>query len=232
MARWKLTEPHYLNVPGTKWEMTLTDRATGRPKRQTFDVPLFLHPDSPGDWNYQGNRNDDGEIIVCHEGKGLPKDIIFLGNPTPGMLPLDDEARAITAGFSKIWEPTQGTDDQSQTNSYSQKLLLGLIDQMSAAQVSATAAPMAPGFEKLMETMMAMMAQQTQILAAIGGKLADVEFAKAGKALGEETVVDEAEPLEEIEPSREEIADAATAAREKEADSTTRARAHALSGRR
>jgi hypothetical protein len=198
----------------------------------TYPVPLFLHPESPNDWNYQDSRNDDGEIIVCHEGKGLPKDIVFIGDPTPGMLPLDEEAEAITAKFGKNWTPTAGLDDQSQSNSFSQKLLLGMLDQMSDVQTKAAAAPMAPGFEKFMEMMSAMMAQQTQILAAIGGKLADAEFAKAGKALGEEPVVDEAEPLDEIEPTEIELAKAAATASTKADKSQKRALDHALSGRR
>lgn len=232
MARWKLTEPHYLNIPGTKWELTLTDRATGRPKRMTYQVPLYLHPDTPTDWNYHDKRQDDGEIIVCHVDKGLPDDIVFIGEPTPGMLPLDDEAKAISGKFKDSWVPNSGLDDVSQANGFSQKLLLGLLDKMSDAQTAAASVPMAPGFEKLMETMALMMTQQTQILAAMSGKLSDAEFVKAGKALGEEPVIDDAEPLPDAEPTAAEIAEAARLAKAAEKASADRAQKHALSGRR
>lgn len=229
MARWRLTEPHYLNVPGTKWEHTTTDRSSGRPIKKTFDVPLFLHPEDPYDWTH--DKKDDGYIVVCHEGKGGPGDITFIGNPTPGMLPLDDEAREISAQFSSKWTPTQGTDDISQSNSFQQKLLNGLIDQMSAVQ-TASQQPIA-GMEKFMEMMMGVMQQNQQILAALVGKSIDTsEFAKQGAALGEAPVPDEEAPLEEAEPTEEEIAKAAEAAAAAEAASHQRALERAKSGRR
>ena len=233
MARWKLTEPHYLKVPGTKWELIRQDRTTGRQVRIAYDVPLYLHPEDPGDWNHGDKRSGDGYVVVAYEGKGEPGDIIFEGNPTPGMLPLDKEAEDITKTFSKVWTPTQGIDEISQGDSFSQKLLMGMLDQMSVTKAAVESAPMAPGFEKFMEMMTAMMAQQTQILAAMGGKLADVEFARAGKALGETPIIDDAEPLEaEVELTEEEIKAASEAAAAREAASTQKALDHALSGRR
>lgn len=221
MARWRLTEPHYLNVPGETWELTLTDRATGRPRRISYPVPRFLHPESVTDWNYQASKHDDGEVHVCWEGKGLPHDIVFRGDPTPGMLPLDDEAREISSRFA--WKPTAGTDDVSQSESFQTKLLMGLTEEMAKAQAQAQQTPMAPGLEKFMEMMTSMMAQQTQILAAIAGKSQDVEFKKAGDALGEKPVEDDAAPLDEAEPTAEEIAEAAAAAAQREIASTERA---------
>lgn len=101
MARWKLTEAHYLNVPGTQWEHKETDRSTGKQARKVFDVPLYLDPEQPADCNYF----DDGvgEIIVCYEGKGQPRDIVFEGPPTKAMTPLDAEAEAITAPWREKW---------------------------------------------------------------------------------------------------------------------------------
>ena len=49
MARWKLTEAHYLKVPGTAWEYNSIDRRTGRPKREVFSGPLQLDPKSIDD---------------------------------------------------------------------------------------------------------------------------------------------------------------------------------------
>lgn len=104
MARWRLTEPHYLNVPvlpdGTKieWEHKETAKETGRTKRTLYAVPMLLDPKDPADHNYPG------EIIVALEEGALRGDIIFVGPPTPGMEPLDEEAEAISASHRKRWE--------------------------------------------------------------------------------------------------------------------------------
>lgn len=167
MARWQLTEPHYLNVPGTKWEMQITDRVTGRPKRTVFNVPLHLDPNIESDWNYTdriGNNIADGKIIVCHEGKGEDRDIIFIGDPTPGMLPIDDEAREISARFP--WKPTQGLDEASQAESFQQQLLVSLSNMKD--QVSA--APKVEGMSELMKAMADMMKMQSELLGALTGK--------------------------------------------------------------
>lgn len=187
MARWKLTEKHYLNVPGTRWELQQVDRSTGRQVRKSFEVPRYFDPEDESDWNRR--EGFDGYISVCHEGKGHEdgRDIVFLGDPTPGMLPLDAEAKALSGKFA--WTPTQGVDQESQDNSFQNKLLLGLIDQMADIQTKATAAPQVEGFEKLISTMTAMMAQQNQLLMALA--------AKSG-------IADPAPPLPEAEPPTEE----------------------------
>lgn len=110
MARWSLRNPHYLNVPGNEWLHEETDRETGRRNRKMYTVPQLLDPANPQDQNYPG------EVIVCHEGKGERKDIIFEGEPTPDMEALDDEAKAISASLMKKWEhpidalPANGED--------------------------------------------------------------------------------------------------------------------------
>lgn len=96
MARWSLMNAHYLNVPGTEWEYKETTDS-GKQGRKIFPVPLHLDPNNPRDHNYPG------EIIVCHEGKGQPKDIVFVGPPTPDMTPLDDEAQAISDSMQPAW---------------------------------------------------------------------------------------------------------------------------------
>ena len=103
MARWRLTSAHYLNVPErdgqkSEWEQRETSRETGRQVRKLYPVPLLLDPKEPTDFNYPG------EIIVAHGDKlHHPRDLIFLGPPTPDMEPLDDEAEAITKETSKKW---------------------------------------------------------------------------------------------------------------------------------
>lgn len=208
MARWKLTEKHYLNVPGTRWEFQTVDRNTGRPQRKYFNVPLYLDPENPDDCNYKDGF--ESWIIVAHEGSAEGRDIVFVGDPTPGMLPMDDEAREITAKFS--WTPTAGLDDESKENSYQNKLLLGLIDKMAETQAKATEMPMAAGMEQFLVAMTKMMEQQGQILAALVGKGLDGELAKQAKALGEQPSFDVEDPLPEPEPpTAEEIEQSAKA---------------------
>ncbi len=100
MARWSLRNPHYLNVPGNEWMQEETDRETGRRNRKIFPVPQLLDPNNPQDQNYR----ELGRIIVCHEGKGEPRDIIFLGEPTPEMEPFDEEAEQISESLRSKWE--------------------------------------------------------------------------------------------------------------------------------
>lgn len=223
MARWKLTEAHYLNVPGTKWELTMQNRQTGRPQRKVFDVPLYLNPEDEGDWNVR--EGYDGYIAVCHVGKGLPGDREFLGDPTPGMVPLDDEARALTATFA--WKPTMGTDEESKMASFGNQLLNGLIDQMSDLQVKATQAPQVQGLDQLIAVMTQMMAQQAQLISA----LAPSRLSAAPTVMEEEQVVEVEEPLPETEPTDEEFLAAQTAAAERERASTERAASRMASRR-
>ena len=168
MARWQLTEAHALHtIPPTKWEWQQINRMTGRPERKIFNVPLHLDPNIEGDWNYQeriGNNIVDGKIIVCHEGKGEPKDIVFTGDPTPGMLPIDDEARAISSRFS--WTPTQGLDEISQANSHQQQILVELSNMKDQVR----AAPQVEGMADLMKAMAEMMTFQRELLSTLAGK--------------------------------------------------------------
>lgn len=189
MARWKLTEKHYLNVPGTRWEFQTIDRMTGRPVRKTFAVPLYLDPENEQDWNWKDQNGYDGGITIAYAGKGEPRDIIFEGDPTPGMLPLDDEAKAISGKFT--WKPTQGLDEESQANSFTAQLMSGLIDQMSEAQAKAAAPQPIPGMDKFMEVMTQMMQQNAQLIAAIAGK---------GVAPQPETIIDDEQQVVDEEP--------------------------------
>jgi hypothetical protein len=123
MARWKLVESHYLNCGDTMWEYKETDRATGRERRKQLPVPRYLNIEDPGDWTWRdptSNRdNQNGEIIVCFPGKGQPGDLEFFGDPTPGMIPADDEAREISASFEAHWRyKPEGSEV-----SYSQSML-------------------------------------------------------------------------------------------------------------
>ena len=170
MARWRLTEPHYLNVDGTKWEYSEVDRITGRPKRVQFPVPQYLNPNYEDDLKSFGQGQGDvstWDIIVSDGNNPGPKDVIFKekdgspGQPTPGMLPLDDDAREITARYSKVWDaPSEGP-------SFTQRLEESLINQMTELRDSVKQAPQVEGLAELMATMTSMMKQQTEILAKL-----------------------------------------------------------------
>ena len=176
MARWKLTEAHYIKVEGTTWEYNEIDRTTGRPKRTKFPVPMLLDPASADDLKQYGQddpflgRDADPVIIVIQseDYRKHSRDVSADFTPTPGMMPLDDEAKAITAELSKgAWVPTNGIDPESQNNSYTAKLLNGMIDRMTDMKTGVQQAPQVQGIEELLKTMSAVMAQQTEILGAI-----------------------------------------------------------------
>ncbi len=168
MARWKLTEPHYIFVPGTKWEYSEIDRTTGRPKRTQFDVPLYINPHWEDDLKAFG-QPPEGDIIVTNKpNPAFPRDVEFLGGPTLGMVPIDDEAKVLTAQLEKRGlAVTQGLEAEDQNNSYVNKMLSGLIDQMTDLKV--TAPPVASGMNEVMQSMVAMMAKQTEILEQLAG---------------------------------------------------------------
>jgi hypothetical protein len=218
MARWKLTEPHYLNVPSERWELTTNDVRTGKPVRKMFRVPKHLDPRLEDDWNVRINGMD-GEIHVCLEGKGNPGDIVFEGNPTPGMLPLDDEAREISGKFD--WTPTQDITEEAQRTSFYAKLGDNLINQLTDMRAQAAMLPQASGLDKFMEAITAMMAQNQQILAALVGKIAPApvedELTRQARELGETKLGDFEDDLDSAEPTEEELAAAAAEASAKEA---------------
>jgi hypothetical protein len=103
MARWKLTDGHYLNVPGIEWEYKESDRETGRSARKVYNVPLYLNPKNREDWNYP---QDEAIIVTDKEDRAHPRDILFVGPPTPDMEALDDEAQAISQKYidSGAWK--------------------------------------------------------------------------------------------------------------------------------
>lgn len=92
MARWRLTEKHYVHTdPPTEWEQKETDLNSGEEVRKRYEVPRFLDPES-------GMRigGKPWEGTVCLKGKGLPGDITIKGPPTTAMAPLDEEAQEIS----------------------------------------------------------------------------------------------------------------------------------------
>ncbi len=162
MSRWRLAAPHYINVPGTEWEYKEVDRSSGKQKRVVFPVPLHLDPDQPGDWNHVEGR-DQGMIIVCHKDKGEPKDIVFIGDPTPDMVPLDEEAKLLTAAMAPKWNRPY---EEVQGNSYAEGILDDLTKQIVDLRSTQTVAPM-KGMEELLAAMAGMMKQNQELLGVL-----------------------------------------------------------------
>ncbi len=150
MARWKLMVAHYLNVEGTKWEYKEVSRTTGKEVRVQPTVPLYLDPRDHNDfthkWGQQahpGVHSDiEGEIIVSRGPSVDPKDIVFVGDPTPDMVPLDDEAKAISATFAERWR----YKPEAAPGNYSQSL----VDQFQIAMAdSSTKSAKVEGLDEL-----------------------------------------------------------------------------------
>lgn len=134
MARWQLTEDHYIKVRRrsrpTEWEYQETDRLTGETDRTRFVVPLYC----------------EEKMIISSAGCGLPSDngkmgpIEFDGDPipTPAMTPLDAEAEAISASYRDRWiNPIESMPAQGGFNS----ALLSSLERQLAEVASRLPAP-------------------------------------------------------------------------------------------
>jgi hypothetical protein len=91
MARWRLVgeQAAYLKTdPPSIYTIRETDVVTGKTAQKVFEVPTEVPP---------------GSILALAEGFHQDTDIIFSGDPTPDMYPLDEEAKAITAAMEQRW---------------------------------------------------------------------------------------------------------------------------------
>jgi hypothetical protein len=156
-------QPHYLNIlrlpDGTEgeWVKEETNRTTGRMARHTYKVPVLLDTNNPQDFNDQ-----DG-IIVCLEGKGERNDITFVGNPTPDMEPLDDEAEEISASMREKWDhPIDSLPANGGMNDREMKFMEQLVKAMGGGQSPANAA--VPNAE--VEALKAQVAKLTELVQA------------------------------------------------------------------
>jgi hypothetical protein len=135
MARYRLNTGHYINAlqwdgAPTEWEYTEQSLVNNRMVRRRFKVPMLLDPRDTTCCNYPG------EIIVASKADPrYPQDIIFEGEPTPDMTPLDDEAIAEVERLSSKWiHPIE-----SLPGNFTQSLLDTLEKQLSSV---ASRAPM------------------------------------------------------------------------------------------
>ena len=166
MARWRLTEPHYLfaEVYGepNEWEYKETDRETGRERRKRFKVPYYA----------------ERELIVSYKGSEHGDDNGKLGpitiesTPTPAMEPLDDEARAISAQYADSWKhpidslPGQGFNDALLTSL--EKQLEKIASALPAATPVAASGVTREEFDALQAQLAELMAKNAELEAKPG----------------------------------------------------------------
>lgn len=176
--RWRLTAPHYLNVPGTEWHFNQVDRKTGKQVTKRFPVPELLNPNEPADWTHRYN-SDEGEIIVAWEGKtDDPRDKIFVGPPTPDMVPLDEEAKKESGKYVKVWNlPTDGTPIPDNS---SELILNKLQAELQSVSEAANKPAQIEGLGELMAALTAVMKQNAELIAKLSSPPQAVEPDKAG----------------------------------------------------
>jgi len=151
---------HYLLTdPPTEIEFKETDRNTGRQARVVRTVPRHLDPKDPGDHNYPG------EIIVSNGENAQARDIIFLGEPTVDMEPVDEEARQITKSMEaagKWTRPAEGQDfGESLIKNFMEKLDRVAIQPVSTSGIDPKA------FADLQAQVAALVAQNAALQAKI-----------------------------------------------------------------
>ena len=169
MARWKLAAGHYLNVAGNKWEYQEVSRTTGKTIRVQLPVPTHLDPRDPADFNHKWGHGgvDEGEIIVAQvSGAYEPADINFIGDPTPDMIPLDDEAKVISASFEERWRYKPESAEYS--GNYSQSLIDQL--QLSMAEV-ATKPTQVEGLSDLVTAISEMVKSNQELVKGFGRRI-------------------------------------------------------------
>ncbi len=165
MARWKLTEKHYLNVKGVEWEQIETAQDTGDQIRHRHQVPLYLDPEDQGILKRWGQG---GELIVSNGTNPLPKDVVFTGPPTPAMEPIDDEARDLSDAARPGWvHPIESMPGQGFNDNLLQALTKQLAEAMTSRPPVAPVIGIDPGeFAKLQEQVAALMAQNAELKSA------------------------------------------------------------------
>jgi hypothetical protein len=119
MARWRLTENHYIHalppdLDAVEWEYREVDRTTGRERRRRYPVPMYC----------------ETETVVSRKHSLQRGDFLYEGDPGPAMDPLDEEAKKISESLAHKWvKPPDFVVGQS----FSDSLLDMLQKQFSAA---------------------------------------------------------------------------------------------------
>lgn len=180
MATWRLTGKHYLNVQipddpdnPIEWVYEETDTRSGRRIRKRYKVPLYLDPAEPSYYHV------NGELYVAKEGTTPPMKgaLLFDGDPTPDMDPMDDEAEAISLACKAKWTAPMGdTAFPSQGGNFGDKLLAQLSEQLAAvmnnnplpkAAVGGVGVITAKQFAELKEQLAVVMASNAELAAQV-----------------------------------------------------------------
>lgn len=150
MARWQLVTGHYIHVAEPiEWEKVETDQDTGRQNRKRYIVPLYI----------------PAERTVC-QGRGSPGDVEFLGEPTPDMTPLDDEAEEISAKHRHKWQMSDyGVGSEAVMEALSMQLAKSMAQGTPVQNVGGVSSE---AFAELQGTVKALMEQNAQLLAQLG----------------------------------------------------------------
>jgi len=169
--------PHYLNVPGIEWEYVEISRSSNKQARVRFPVPQYLNPDDPSDHNYPG------EVVVAHAREGEkvskfhPKDIIFVGQPTPDMEPMDEEAEKISESLKGQWVGPMSEQALPGYGDYSQSLLAKFDEELTAAiqrvgipKGMANTSVKQSDFDALQKQVAELTKQNSELLAKINAK--------------------------------------------------------------
>lgn len=132
MARFRLTDKHYISILGCEWEekQELMTKVRGRNRlhKKTQAVPMYLDPKDPSDHNYPG------EIVISTEEnlRRYPDDYIV--GPgfvvTADMTPLDDEAEAMFEEWKSSYRGEHPIE--SLTGTMSEDILSKLSRQLDA----------------------------------------------------------------------------------------------------
>jgi hypothetical protein len=132
-------------------------------------------------------------IIVVSDGHNAHRsDIIFKGEPTPGMFPLDDEAREISSHFKAKWETPDRIPDEAE-GTYAGRMMDQYVQSQSKVNMMLAEASTreVPGMSDFMQVMTNMMKQNQQILMMLAEKT-------VAKELGIAPEVDNLEPLPSV----------------------------------
>lgn len=149
MAKWKLAQPHYLNmVEPIEWEHQETDPVTQRVLRKRYVVPLYINK---------------GEIVNQGEGGEFE----FIGDPTPDMVPIDAEAEAISDKLKPSWQVSEyGTGTESVLDNLTKELSKAMAAGISVANVSVPGVS-AEAFAEMQGQLKALTEQNAQLLAKL-----------------------------------------------------------------
>jgi len=147
--RWQLVTPHYLHTAELiEWEHSETDPITQRQNRKRYVVPLYMPADT----------------IVC-QGHGERGDTEFIGEPTPDMMPLDEEARALSDSLKEKWQVSDyGVGSESILDNLGKHLAEAMSKGVPVASVSGVSQD---AFNNLQDQVMELMKQNAQLLAKV-----------------------------------------------------------------